>query len=59
MAAFMLRLSGLRDIVERLGHWLGTANFSSLSPALSQPCSLRLFQEMVQCLQARHTPEDR
>lgn len=31
LMAFTLRLSGLREMIERLGRLLGTANFSSLA----------------------------
>lgn len=56
MMAFVVRLAGLRDIVQRLGSCLGTHNFSSLCPALSRSCSLRFVQGLVRQLEARHEP---
>jgi hypothetical protein len=57
MAAFVVRLSGLRDIVERLGRLLGTCNFSSLTPAMRRACCLRYVAALVERLQSRHRPE--
>ena len=56
MTAFVLRLSGLREIVERFSGALGTCNFSSLTPALRRLCSLRYIQGLVERLQSRHRP---
>jgi hypothetical protein len=56
MSAFVLRMSGLREIAGRLGQSLGTDNFSSLSPALSRPCSLRFVQALIGLVQTRHLP---
>ncbi len=56
MTAFVTRLSGLREIVARLGTGLGTNNFSSLSHALSRPSTLSWVRSLVEHLEARHTP---
>ena len=56
MAAFALRLGGLREIARRFGRRLGTGNFSSLSHALSRACSRRFVQGLVERLEARHRP---
>jgi hypothetical protein len=56
MAAFVLRLSGLREVAERLGRWLGTRNFSSLSHALSRDVSLRFVRALVGRIESRHRP---
>ena len=58
MAAFALRLSGLREIVGRLGRTLGTDNFSSLSPALARPCSLAYVQGLIERLPCRRRAAD-
>ena len=57
MTAFVLRLSGLREVVERTGRVLGTRNFSSLTPALRRPCSLRYVQGLIERLESRHRPQ--
>lgn len=56
MSAFVLRISGLRDIAFRQSHLLGSANFSSLSHALSRRVSLRCAQHLVESLQGNHRP---
>lgn len=56
LTTFVLRLSGLREIVEHLGRLSGTRNFSSLSPALARPVSLAYVQALVERLQCRHRP---
>lgn len=56
MMAFVLRLPGLREVVERLGSVVRTNNFSSLGPALNRACSLRLVQEFLGRFQTRHKP---
>lgn len=56
LGAFVLRLSGLRDVVDRLGRTLKTSNFSSLSHALSRGCSLAFVRKLIQGLQADHRP---
>ena len=56
MASFALRLSGLREVVARMGPALGTRNFSSLSHALNRPVGLRYVQTLVERLAARHRP---
>jgi hypothetical protein len=53
LSAFVWRLSGLREIVERLGRLLGTGNFSSLCPALARPSSLRFVAGLFESLQDR------
>lgn len=56
MVALVWRLSGLRAVVMRCQRWLGTANFSSLSPALDRACSLAFVARLVEQLTARHRP---
>jgi hypothetical protein len=56
MTAFVLRLSGLREVVDRLGHRLKTRNFSSLTPALRRGCSLSYVQGLIERLEHRHRP---
>jgi hypothetical protein len=56
MMAFAFRLSGLRQIAERLGRTLGTRNFSSLCPALSRPGTLRYVQGLIRGLEGSHRP---
>lgn len=53
MAAFALRLPGLREVTERLWRMLKTLNFSSLSPALARASSLRYVQALVERLECR------
>jgi hypothetical protein len=56
MIAYVLRLSGLRAVVARCKQWLGTANFSSLSPALSRASLFAFVKRLVECLESRHCP---
>jgi hypothetical protein len=56
MAAYVLRLSGLRDMVRFRGHVLGTTNFSSLSHALSRPACLQFAQRLLESLQGTYAP---
>jgi hypothetical protein len=56
MIALVARLSGLRAIVERCGHLLGTTNYSSLSPALSRETFRAYVQRLVGVLECRHRP---
>lgn len=56
MTAFVLRLSGLREIVARSGKRLGTSNFSSLSSALRRNDALGFVHRLVQVLERRHRP---
>lgn len=56
MSAFVLRLSGLRDLSLRQSRVLGSTNFSSLSHALSRSVSLRYVEHLVQALQDLHRP---
>jgi hypothetical protein len=56
MIAFVWRFSGVRAVVTRCKDWLGTANFSSLSPALDRVSSLAFVKRLVEVLQARHRP---
>lgn len=56
MSAFVLRLSGLRDLVRFQARTLGTQNFSSLSHALSRDVSLRFVQHLVESLEGCHRP---
>lgn len=56
LIAYAWRMSGLREIADRLGAMLGTDKFGSLSPALARPSSLSFVQRLVQGLQTRHTP---
>lgn len=56
MTAFVLRLSGLRDIARFQGGILGTTNFSSLSHALSREVSLRFVRHLVQTLEGDYRP---
>lgn len=60
MLAYVFRLSGLREIVERLGRHLGTTNFSSLCPALSRQSSRDYVAGLIRRLECQHqpTPED-
>lgn len=50
MTAYLLRLSGLRQTVERCGHFLHTGNFSTLSHALRRATTLRFVRALVQSL---------
>jgi hypothetical protein len=50
MAAYLLRLSGLRQTIERCGHFLHTGNFSTLSHALRRATTLRFVRALVQTL---------
>lgn len=56
MSAFVLRLSGLRDMARFQARLLGTANFSSLSHALSRDISLRYVRHLVESLEGWHRP---
>lgn len=56
MAAFALRLSGLREITLRFSQSLGTSNFSSLSHALARTSSLVFIQQMIDRLEHRARP---
>lgn len=56
LSAFVLRLSGLREVVERLGGVLGTRNFSSLSPALARGVSLAYVQALSERLAGGRQP---
>ena len=56
MMAFVFRLSGLREMVERLGRHLGSANFSSLCPALSRRSSCAFVAGLLELLQRHHQP---
>lgn len=58
MIAFMVRLSGLRDIANRCGHLLGTQNFSSISHALRRLSSMEFVKQMVEQLETSHAPGD-
>jgi hypothetical protein len=58
MVAYIGRLSGLRAVVARCKQWLGTANFSSLSPALSRASSFAFVKRLVECLEPRHCPAE-
>ena len=56
MTAFVARLSGLREIAERMNSVLGTNNFSSLSHALGRPSTLAFVRLLVDHLQTTHAP---
>lgn len=56
MMAFVLRLSGLRDIVDRFGPMLGTSNFSSLSSALRRVDARAFVGGLIQTLGFHHKP---
>ena len=56
MMAFVLRVSGLRDMVARFGNRLGTRNFSSLSSALRRVDALAFVRRLVQALECSHQP---
>ncbi len=56
MVGYVHRLSGLRAVVARCKEWLGTANFSSLCPALRRASSLAFVRRLVESLQTRHCP---
>jgi hypothetical protein len=56
MLAAIWELPGLREIAARFAGELGTANFSSLSPALRQPHLLLLVQAMARHLARRGPP---
>jgi hypothetical protein len=56
MSAFVLRLSGLRDMARFQTRLLDTGNFSSLSHALSRTVSLRFVQHLVESLEGYHRP---
>lgn len=56
MTAFVARLSGLREITQRMSARLGTNNFSSLSHALNRTSTLGFVRALVQHLESRHTP---
>lgn len=57
MVAFVWRLSGLREIAQRMGRMLGTSKFGSLSPALARPWSLAYVQRLVQHIESKHEPK--
>lgn len=56
MAAFVARLSGLREIAQRMGKHLGTSNFSSLHDAIGRASTLAFVKSLVEELHPRHTP---
>jgi hypothetical protein len=56
MTAFVMRMSGLREITARLGRSLGTTNFSSLSSALRRVDVLAFARLLVHALEAHHRP---
>jgi hypothetical protein len=56
--AMVARLSGLRAVAERCGHFVGTKNFASLPEALKRASSLRFVQAMLERLQAGPEPGD-
>lgn len=57
MSAFVLRMSGLRQIAERCWDVLGTDNFSSLSSAMRRVCSLNYVRELIRAIEPRHQPQ--
>ena len=56
MVAFLSQLSGLREVALRCGHLLKTANFSSISHALSRKFFLEYVGKMVKLLETLHCP---
>lgn len=54
--AYARRMSGLREIADRLGALLGTDKFGSISPALSRPSSLAYVRSLVKSMEALHRP---
>ena len=56
IGAYVLRLSGLREIAGRMQTLLGTSNHSALSHALSRESTLTLVRSMVQALEAMFNP---
>lgn len=51
LMAYVCRLSGLREMVERFSSRLGTANFSTLSHAIRRASSLRLVRLLCDFLE--------
>lgn len=56
ITAFLARWSGLREIAQRAGSRLGTANFSSLSHAIGRQSTLDYVSALGKALQSAHAP---
>jgi hypothetical protein len=56
MAAFVLRMSGLREIAQRLNSTLGTDNFSSLCPALRRKSAAAFVRRLLSRLEDCSAP---
>lgn len=56
LIAFVSRISGLRDLTKRCGHFLRTSNHSSLSHALKRDSSPAFARELLRRLEATHAP---
>lgn len=50
MFTMLCRLPGLRDTQARVGHWLGTKNFSSIAAALARPWALGFVRRLIERL---------
>lgn len=56
MIAFLARLSGLRDIVNRCEDLLHTSNYASIPDALERPSSLQFVQALIGLLTGSEQP---